>query len=412
MRSLHLSFVAFCSSVATAQQLAHDTGVRGPAIQIEHLYYDQSPVGIVVTRNGRRFSNYAAGLDANNTEYQVAELTSNTTETPYPNAEINSSPGGAINYTTYPPSGANYQDYLIGVQSLAVDPLERLWLLDTGRALTPNGTLVPASYGGPKLVAVNTTSNTVADTIVLPTTAAYADSYLYDVRIDLRPNVTASGQGVAYITDSSQTGRNGIIIVDLGTKEAWRHLDGTAFVRGEKQHLTYVWGEEVYFVSGPGEPFTFDPTGSDGIGLLDGGDTIVWSVTGGRHLYSISNQYLLNRDLNSEILAQANVKSLGEKGQADGLMQDTNQYIYAGNAEQNAINVFNSRNSTVTTYVRDPRIGWTDSMWISNTTLYFVENQLWRSPSYYPGTDRRVRPFVLYSVPTADGGERVSPMMI
>jgi len=52
----------------------------------------------------------------------------------------------------------------------------RLWILDTGRALTPNGTLVNAAYGGPKLVAVWLANNTIADIIVFPTTAAYPDS--------------------------------------------------------------------------------------------------------------------------------------------------------------------------------------------------------------------------------------------
>ena len=52
-----------------------------------------------------------------------------------------------------------------------------------------------------------------------------------------------------------------------------------------------------------------------------------------------------------------------------------------------------------------------DSLWISNEKyLYFTENQLWRSPGYFPGTDRRVKPFALFRVPTADNGERVSPM--
>jgi len=347
------------SSLAVAQQIAQDPGVRGPALEITHLFNDQMPTGIAVSKTGRLFACYPSGLDANNTAYQVAELTTNNTETPYPNAQINSPPGGAINYTTYPPTGVNYQNYFISVQSVAIDPLERLWVLDTGRALTPNGTLVTATYGGPKLVAIDLTTNTINETIVLPTTAAFPDSYINDVRIDLRPNVTASGKGVAYITDSSQQRRNGIVIVDLGTKEAWRHLDGTPFVSAEKQHLASVWGEEVYFLPDPTQPFTFDPTGADGIALLDGGDTIVWSITGGRHLYSIANQYLLDRSATSEVAAQAAVRSLGEKGQTDGLMQDTNQYIYAGNAEQNAINIYNARNSTVTTYVRDPRIGWT-----------------------------------------------------
>lgn len=345
--------------LASAQQIASDPGVRGPPLEVVHLYYDQFPTGIAVSSEGRMFSNYPAGLDANNTRYQVAELTSNTTETPYPNAEINSPPGGAINYTTYPPTGANYQNYLIGVQSVAIDPLERLWILDTGRALTPNGTLVNAAYGGPKLVAVNLTSNQVVDTVVLPTTAAYPDSYLNDVRIDLRPNITASGQGVAYITDSSQQGRNGLVIVDLGTKEAWRHLDNTEYVRATQGNFKQVWGEEVYYYNPEAGYFSYDPTGADGLGFTDGGDTLYWSVTGSRYLYSIPTARLLDRSATSEVLAQAAVVNHGQKGSSDGLMQDTNQYIYAGNFEQNAINIYNPRNGSVTAYVRDPRIGWT-----------------------------------------------------
>lgn len=84
---------------------------------------------------------------------------------------------------TISPAGVNYQNYFINVMSVAVDPLDRLWVLDNGRPLTPNGTLVDAVYGGPKLVAINTTSNTVALTVPLPISAAYPDSYLNDVRI-------------------------------------------------------------------------------------------------------------------------------------------------------------------------------------------------------------------------------------
>lgn len=56
------------------------------------------------------FSNYPGGLDPSNTKngtnniYTVGELTSLTKEKPYPSVEMNSPPGGAINYTTNPPS--------------------------------------------------------------------------------------------------------------------------------------------------------------------------------------------------------------------------------------------------------------------------------------------------------------------
>lgn len=63
------------------------------------------------------------------------------------------------------------------------------------------------------------------ETGVCDLTESLADTYLNDVRFDLTPSITASGQGVAYITDSSMEGRTGLIIVDLGTGEAWRHLN-------------------------------------------------------------------------------------------------------------------------------------------------------------------------------------------
>jgi hypothetical protein len=62
-----------------------------------------------VSSTGRMFSCYPAGLDAGNVntgsngKFQVAELTSMDTETAYPNVTYNSPPGGAVNYTVYPP---------------------------------------------------------------------------------------------------------------------------------------------------------------------------------------------------------------------------------------------------------------------------------------------------------------------
>jgi len=96
--------------------------------------------------------------------------------------QFNSPPGGAINYTTNPLASANYQNHLIGVQSVVIDGNDTLWILDTGRALDPvSGILTNAAYGGPKLVAVDLSTNQVVNTIVFPTNVAYPDSYLNDV---------------------------------------------------------------------------------------------------------------------------------------------------------------------------------------------------------------------------------------
>lgn len=417
---VHLNYLAGFACLAcqsTGQEVATDPGVAGPPLEIVHLYYDQWPTGIAVSSTGRLFSNYPPGLDPNNTndgsngKYTVAELFSNNTERPYPSAEYNNPPGGAINYTTTPPSGANYQDHLIGVQSVVIDPLDRLWILDTGRALTSDGTLVPASVGGPKLIGVDLITDTIIQTIVFPPDVATPFSYLNDVRFDLRGNLSgaSSGTGVAYITDSSNEGRNGIIIVDLGSGESWRHLDGLPAVRAEGQFVAHVWGEPLYGLpQGEDGPVGYAPVGSDGITLSADGEELFWSQVAGRYLHSVPTERLRARGRSSEVLAQASVANRGQKGVSDGFESDTNNIVYVGNMEQNAVNWYSPANGTTGVFVRDPRINWVDTFATGEDGyLYFTVNQLNRAPSFYPGTDRRVLPYVLFRTKLPDGGSKI-----
>lgn len=387
-----------------------DSVQYGPEIELVHLYWDQFPTGITVSREGRKFSNYPGGLDPNNTyngqnnRYTIAELFDDDTERPYPSAEINSPPGGAINYTTSPPSGAGYADYLIGSQSTVIDAANRLWILDTGRVQTPSGTLVPATYGGPKLVGVDLETNQVFQTILFPQTVAYAESYLNDVRFDLRPHITESGKGVAYITDSSSAGRNGLITVDLGTEESWRHLDGHPSVTAEPQFSARVWGVPFYSA---GSPHSYSTTGSDGIQLSADGEELYWKALAGRDLFSIPTARLRARDASSELLAQGAVQNHGQTGFSDGLEGDTNGFIYHGDIENHAVSFFNPANGTDTVLVRDPRLEWTDTLssgW--DGYLYWTSNQLCWGSGFWPGEDRRIRPFSLWRAPLPGNATR------
>lgn len=399
-----------CLSYAT--DLPKDSGKYGPEISLVHLYYDQFPTGIAVSREGRKFSNYPPGLDANNTndgsngKYTIAELFGNNTERAYPSAELNNPPGGAINYTTYPPTGANYQNYLIGSQSCVIDSQNRLWILDTGRALTPNGTLVPASYGGPKLVGVDLSTNEIIKTIVFPTTVAYADSYLNDVRFDLRASAAPGGEGIAYITDSSSEGRNGIVMADLGTGESWRHLDGHPSTRPEQQFVAYLWGVPLYAWR-PGLPFSYTAFGTDGIALSADGETLYWKVVAGRNLFSIPTARLRDTSLHSEVLAQGAIQNHGQTGVTDGMETDSNGLIYHANMEQNAVSVFNPKNGSDALFVRDLRLDWIDTFATGfDGYLYFTNNQLVFGSGFYPGTDRRTKPLSLWRVPLPNNGTK------
>jgi len=362
-----LAAISCLAALCSTQQLASDPLTAGPPLELVHLYYDQWPTGVAVSSTGRMFSNYPGGFDSNNTnngmnnKYTLAELVGNSSQRAYPNVEFNSPPGGAINYSTYPATGANYQNHLIGVQNMVIDPLDRLWILDTGRVLTPNGTLVPSSYGGPKLIGVNLANDTIFRTIVFPPNVVFSDSYLNDIRFDLRPNITVSGQGIGYMTDSSTEGRNGIVMVDLGTGESWRHLNGAAVARAERQFSANVWGDQLYFIPGPNEPLSYIPVGSDGIALSADGETLYFSPVASRHLYSLPTKRLRARGQFSELQALQTVVDHGEKGLSDGLQQDSNGLIYVGNEELNAISIFHAGNGTFETFVRDPRMGWIDT---------------------------------------------------
>lgn len=114
-----------------------------------------------------------------------------------------------------------------------IDPADRLWILDTGRTALPNGTLPTSAFGGPKLVSINLSNKSIFTTILFPETVAFPDSCLNNERFGLWPSLTPSGGGLAYITDSSSEGPNGIVIVDLGNGSSWRHLNNVPSVRSE-----------------------------------------------------------------------------------------------------------------------------------------------------------------------------------
>lgn len=288
-----------------------------------------------------------------------------------------------------------------------IDSADRLWILDTGRVLTPDGILVTSTYGGPKLVGVNLQTNQVFQTILFPQTVAYPDSYLNDVRFDLRPEVAPGGKGIAYITDSSVEGRNGIIMADLGTGETWRHLDGNPTVHPERQWSAYVWGMPLYQIPRPGQPITYGQFGSDGIALSADGKTLYWKVVAGRSLYSIPTARLRATGPNSEVLAQGAIQDHGQTGVTDGMETDTNDFIYHGNMEQDAVSLFNPANGTDTLFVRDSRLNWIDTFSTGfDGYLYFTSNQLVFGPGFFPGTDRRQRPFALWRARLPNGGSK------
>jgi sugar lactone lactonase YvrE len=155
------------------------------------------PTGVTVSHQGRIFVNFPKWGDE--VVFTVGEIR-NGDAVPYPNEAINQTDPND-------PAAA-----LMSVQSVVVDPADRLWILDTGSPM-----FQPTKYGGPKLVCVDMTTNKIIKKILFPQDVALPTTYLNDVRFDLHRR----SQGMAFITDSSQNGPNGIIVVDLEEKKSF-----------------------------------------------------------------------------------------------------------------------------------------------------------------------------------------------
>lgn len=365
-----VSLVAACGALAS-QALAQST----PTPQVVASFYGPMPTGVSVSHRGRIFVNFPRWGDK--VPYTVAEL-KNSKTVPYPDLAHNRLDRNDIFH------------HLVSVQSIVVDPKDRLWILDTGSIK-----FGPTRYGGPKLVGVNLATNKVFKTIYFPRAVVPSTSYLNDVRFDLR----RGKGGTAFITDSGEHGPNGIVIVDLGTGKSWRRLAFDPSVRAEPRFLPIVEG--LPLKNRPKKaPESYLKLGSDGIAISANGRRLFYCPLASRHLYSVSVDALLDRK-QSNAQVTGTVKDEGEKGASDGLESDAEGNIYATDYEHHQIKR-GKPGGPYETFVVSPRVyDWPDTMSLAtNGYLYWTANELQRQANYHHGVDLRRKPYLLLRVKT------------
>ena len=281
---------------------------------------------------------------------------------------------------------------LVSVQSVVVDPRDRLWILDTGSPL-----FQPTKYGGPKLICVDLETNKVTKKILFSQTVALPTTYLNDIRFDLR----RGDEGMAFITDSSQKGSNGIIVVDLGSGESWRRLNDHKSTKPEdlQAFLPLVEGKPFLEEQQNGSVKHGASMGADGIAISSDGSRLYYCPLGSRKLYSVDIDALINRDTpESDVVAT--IKDHGDRGGAsDGLESDASGNIYSTNYEHNAILRLRHSDKIWETLAYDSRLLWPDTLSLATDGyLYVTANQLHRQARYNNGKDRRVKPYVMFRI--------------
>jgi sugar lactone lactonase YvrE len=396
--------------------LRTDNGSYGNEIEEFHYYYDQWPIGLAVSSTGRLFVCYTRGQYT----YTLGEAVNKTAEAPYPSAGLNL-PVSALNtsYNGIPFGSANSSGF-ISVQALYITPKtasrdETLWALDTGRPSIMDSqgknTMPYAQPGGPKLVGISLANNTIYETFTFPPNVHYPDSYMNDVRFDLRPNVTRGGKGVAYIVDSSDEGRPGFIILDLASGDSWRRLTQDPSVLRVDRDVPSYQGHPFYQKS-VGQPVSTLREGLDGIQLSPDGKTVYYSPLTGNYLYSVPAVNLLMRDEDdplAELAAKNNVSNLGQRGgNANGFEGDSNGLIYQLIPEHNAIYYYDPKDLQTHGYVRDPRIIWPDSASVAEDGYFYMNiNQLPYQPMWNDGHDLRVHPGAVLRAKLPNNGSKI-----
>lgn len=366
-RVTYLCVSLACLMVSAAHSQSQDKPVG--RMEVVARFTGSMPTGVTVSQSGRIFVNFPRWGDP--VPYTVAEVRGGQT-VPYPNASINRL------------DRARPAETFVSVQSVVVDPRDRLWILDTGSVK-----MGPVVTGGPKLVGVDLRTNRVFKKIPIPKNVALPTTYLNDVRFDLR----RGKGGMAFITDSATQGPNGIIVVDLASGRSWRRLHDHPSTKAEPRFLPHVEGRPV-MTREPGKPPRHLAMGSDGIAISHDGKRLFYCALASRRLYSVSVDALADEAGSDEATA-ATVVDHGEKGASDGLESDSKGRIYVTNYEQNAI-LRRMPDGLYEPVIHDPRLLWPDTLSVArNGFLYCIANQLHRQPQYQRGRDLRAKPYLL-----------------
>lgn len=350
-----------------------------PVGLLEPVAYFEGPMptGVTVSQQGRIFVNFPKWGD--DVKFTVSEIRDGEA-LPYPDLAFN---------TTDP---ADPAAALVSVQSVVVDAADRLWILDTGSPM-----FAPTEFGGPKLVCVDLVTDTVVGKILLPPEVALPTTYLNDVRFDL----TQGADGMAFITDSSDKGPNGIIVVDLATGQSWRRLHDHPSTQPEgiDDFMPVVEGRP-FVQRGENDRLMPGPAmGADGIAISADGTRLFYCPLGSRRLYSVATHALVDRTLDDGAVAATVIDEGNKGGGSDGLESDANGCIYATDYEHNAI-LRRRPDGEWETVVHDPRLLWPDTLSIARDGfLYVTANQLHRQARYHAGQDLRRRPYALFRTP-------------
>ncbi|TWI47326.1 major royal jelly protein [Pseudoduganella flava] len=334
-----LPFARHATSFALMAALAGHAGAQVAPVErgftLEKVAdFGHQVTGVTVAGDGRVFVNFPRWTE--DSPISVAEVKDGAV-VPFPNEEWNA-------WRNARKDELSPGEHWVCVQSVVADKQGNVWVLDP--AAPAQATIVP---GGPKLVRVSLASNAVLQNIRFDESVALQGSYLNDVRF------SPDGKW-AYITDSGV--RGAIVLVDLGTGEAKRLLDGDPSTQPKKGLVVTADGKPLRRPDGKGIEFA-----ADGIALSPDGQYLYWQAIKGDTLYRIATSVLIEEGWRGDDIG-GKVETVGRNGVADGLLIDrAGKYMYVTSPEDDSVKVRNLAlpGSEPRVVLRDPRLRWPDT---------------------------------------------------
>ena len=314
--------------------------------------------GVTTTRDGRVFVCYPG---ADGPGVQVEEIRPEGTRVPYPDAQWNAWK-----------SGQDIAHGFVCVNALRIGPDGSLWIVDAGSP----GSNQPAVPGAGRIFQVDLKTNQVARVYPL-TEAAKPRSYIDDIRFN---------GPTAYITD---VGEPGLIVLDLKSGKARRVLDGDPSTTARRP----MYADGVV---------QRDKDGKDRVAHADQLEV----SPDGKYLYfqpcpgpmaRIGTRWLDDPTLTSTELAR-HVENWWDAPTCGGTAIDAagNLYFSDTNAER-ILKI--TPDKEVTTLVADPRLQWSDAMWIDDQGfLWMPATQQNRTPGFNGGRQEVEYPVWIYKM--------------
>lgn len=363
------------SIAATTASAVNEVSISTPQLElVADFGWGHQPTGVAVTSNGRQFVSFPRWF-TNFTGPSVAEVKDGLLF-PYPNNNLNSWKAGEPGDTKF-----------VCVQSVFVDHLDQLWILDPGNAYLGtdivDGVLPNVTKNAPKLMRVDLKTDKIVQTIHFDETAAPIHSYLNDVRISVDGNF-------AFLSDSNM---GGIKVVDLKSGTTRVLLGDHSSTHSEPNTIPVVEGQEMLLPNG--SPAAFQ---SDGIAVI--GDDLYYHAVTARTLYKI-NIDLLTDPSKTKAEVEAGVSKVAVSGMPDGMVtcgDIKTGTLYMTAVEKDGIDYLsNDGYNRVLPFISNELLEWPDSLSCTSTHLYVTASQVNTAPFIKDARPRR-NPYQMYRV--------------